>query len=129
MTAQTEKSYGRMLKSSVLLGGSSVINVGLGALRTKILAVQLGPELFGVMGLYSTLILMIQGVASLGIGQSAVREIAAASGSEDQKHIARTIRAYRRVVMVTGIAGLLITLCLAYPASFVTFHNGEHVID
>ena len=127
VTTKEENSYGRMLKSSVLLGGSSVINVGLGAIRTKILAVQLGPELFGVMGLYSTLILMIQGIASLGLNQSAVREIASAAGSNDATRIATTICAYRRIVMATGILGIILTLCLAYPTSFLTFQNGEHV--
>ncbi len=127
MTDLEEKSYSQILKTSALLGGSSVINVGLSALRTKILAVQLGPELFGVMGLYSTFTLFIQGVASLGLGQSAVREIAAASGAGVTLRIARTIRAYRRMVTVTGLAGIFITLLLAYPASMLTFGNNQHV--
>ena len=74
MSLSTDKSYGRIVKSSALLGGSSMINVVLGIVRTKILAVQFGPALFGVMGLYESLTTMISGVASLGLGQSAVRD-------------------------------------------------------
>jgi enterobacterial common antigen flippase len=127
MSAEAKDSYGRILKSSALLGGSSVINVGLGIIRTKVLAVQLGPAFFGVMGLYTSLTTMIGGVASLGLGQSAVRDIAAAAGSQDQARIARTIRVFRRTVWATGILGLLVTLALAYPASSWTFGNRDHI--
>lgn len=126
MSGQTENSYGRMLRSSALLGGSSAINVGLSILRNKVLAVQLGPALFGVMGLYSSLGTLIQGVAGMGLGQSAVRDIAAAAASEDQAALARTVSAYRRMVWITGSIGLLATLALAYPASLLTFGDGSH---
>ena len=83
MSETPTNSYGRIMKSSTLLGGSSLINVGLGIFRTKILAVQLGPALFGVMGLYTALTSMIGSVASLGIGhKAAVRDIAEAMGTQ-----------------------------------------------
>ena len=126
MTASTENRFGGMLKSSLLLAAASVINVVLGAIRTKFLAVQLGPELFGVMGLYTTLMQMIQSIASLGLNQSAIREIAAAAGSKDSSRIARCVRAYQRIVLVTGCIGMVLTLCAAYPASLLTFHNRHH---
>lgn len=119
-------SYGRILRSSTLLGGSSAINIGLGIIRTKVLAVQLGPALFGVMGLYTSLAAVLGGIASLGINQSAVREIAEASGAGDQVRIGRVLTAYRRAVWVTGLFGLLVTLLMAYPASLWMFGNGEH---
>lgn len=125
--SEKKNSYGRILKTSTLLGGSSVINVVLGMLRTKVLAVQLGPAMFGVMGLYTSLTTMISGITSLGLGQSAVRDIAAAAGSKDEQRIARTIRVFRRMVWVTGLMGLLTTLFLAYPASVWTFGNRDHV--
>jgi antigen flippase len=126
-SSSTDSSYGRILKSSALLGGSSVINVGLGIVRTKILALQLGPGPFGIMALYDSLTSMIGGVASLGIGQSAVRDVAAAAGSGDQTRIAQTIRVLQRVVWITGLLGLLATLALAYPASSWTFGDHDHV--
>ncbi len=82
--------------------------------------------MFGVMGLYTSLTGMISSVASLGLGQSAVRDIAAAAGSQDELRIARTVRAYRRVVWITGMLGLLMTLALAFPTSWWTFGNHDH---
>ena len=127
MSSPAKNSYGQILKSSALLGGSSGINVVLGIVRTKIIAVQLGPAVFGVMGLYTSLTAMIGGIASFGLGQSAVRDIAAAAGSHDQVRIAQTIRVFRRVVWITGLLGLLVTLALAYWASSWTFGDHDHV--
>lgn len=126
VTQESGSSYGRILKSSALLGGSSVINVGLAALRTKLLAVWLGPALFGVMGLYIAITGLIGTFASLGLGQSAVRDIAEAAGSGDELRVARTVRAYRRIVWLTGVGGLMLAASLAIPMSYVTFGDPSH---
>lgn len=122
-----EATYHRIFKTSALLGGSSLINVGLSILRTKVFAVRLGPSLYGVMGLYMGVIGVICAIASLGVGQSAIREIAAAEGTGDRIRIARTIRAYRRLVWVTGIGGAVLMMSLAYPMSWWTFGDGKHM--
>ena len=43
-------SYGQILKSSAWIGGSSVLTIGIGVVRTKAMAVMLGPAGFGLMG-------------------------------------------------------------------------------
>src|SRR5262245_32167368 len=52
------KSYEKVLKSSVLVGGSSMLNIGLGIIRTKALAVLLGPSGVGVLGVYTNIVEM-----------------------------------------------------------------------
>ena len=49
-------TYGQILKSSALIGGSSVLNILIGIVRTKVMAVLLGPAGFGLMGLYGSII-------------------------------------------------------------------------
>jgi len=119
-------SYGRILKTGTLLGGSSVINIGLKVVRTKVVALRLGPSLFGVMSLYTTLTTMISSISSLGIRQSAVREVAVAAGSGDDVQIARTVLSLRRVVWITGLTGMAATVGLALPASYWTFGDYNH---
>jgi antigen flippase len=89
-------SYGRILKTSTLLGGSSAINVALGIVRTKVVALQLGPAIFGVMNLYTSLTAMITSVSLLGLDRSAVREVAEAAGSGDAGRVGQTILVLRR---------------------------------
>lgn len=45
---EANASYRRILKSTSVIGGASVINIGIGLLRSKVLAVLLGPAGVGL---------------------------------------------------------------------------------
>src|ERR1700757_2427043 len=90
-------SYGQILKSSALVGGSSAMNIAIGIVRTKAVAMLLGPAGFGLFGLYGSIANLAQSIAGLGINSSGVREIAEAVGSEDVERIARTTAVLRRI--------------------------------
>ena len=79
MTAE-EHTYGQILKSSALIGGSSVLNIGIGIVRTKAMAVLLGPAGFGLMGLYGSIADLAVSIAGMGVNSSGVRQIAEAAG-------------------------------------------------
>jgi hypothetical protein len=51
-----KNTYGQILKSSALIGGSSIINIGIRIIRTKAMALILGPSGVGLMGLYESII-------------------------------------------------------------------------
>src|SRR5215471_16232594 len=74
-------SYGQILKSSALVGGSSAVNVAMGIVRTKAMAILLGPAGVGLFGLYSSIADLTQSIAGMGINSSGVRQIAEAVGS------------------------------------------------
>src|SRR3954465_9109131 len=76
-------SYGQILKSSALVGGSSLINIAIGIVRTKAMALLLGPAGFGWTGLYSSIVDLTQSIAGLGINSSGVRQMAEAAGTGD----------------------------------------------
>jgi len=69
-------SYRRILKSSSIIGGASVINIVIGLVRTKIIAVLLGPAGIGLVSLYSGLMSTATAVATMGIGTIGTRQIA-----------------------------------------------------
>src|SRR5665213_3506908 len=90
-------TYTQILKSSALVGGSSVLNIGIGIARTKAMAVLLGPAGFGLFGLYGSVATLTQTFAGMGINSSGVRQIAEAAGSGDNKRIAQTAVVLRRI--------------------------------
>lgn len=116
-------SYGQILKSSAFIGGSQVINVVLGIVRTKFLAMMLGPEGVGLIGLYQGITSTAGTLAGMGINSSGVRQIAEASGTGDSLRIARTVKALRRTVLILGILGTLLLLALCQPIASFTFGN------
>ena len=120
-------SHRQILKSTALVGGSQVINMGFGILRTKALAVLLGPAGMGLAGLYMTATGLIGSVAGLGLNASGVRQIAAAVGTHDEARIARTAVALRRVSLISGLLGMVLLLALAPLLSRTTFGDDQHV--
>ena len=53
-------TYGQILKASATIGGSSVLNIAIGMVRTKAMAVLLGPGGFGLFGLYGSISICLQ---------------------------------------------------------------------
>jgi antigen flippase len=119
-------SYGQILKSTTLVGGSQVINILLGIVRTKFLAVLLGPAGIGLMGLYSAVTGTVGTMAGMGIGSSGVRQISEAVGTGDELKIARTIVTIRRAALVLGVLGMLLMIILCVPLSQLTFGSTEY---
>lgn len=119
--ALPKRTYGQILKSSAIVGGSTVLNVGIGILRTKAMASLLGPGGFGLAGLYTSIITLAQSVAGIGINSSGVRQIAEAAGSNSEERIARTTFVLRRTSVVLGLLGALAVLIFSPQISRLTF--------
>jgi enterobacterial common antigen flippase len=126
LTPPAKQTYGQILKSSALIGGSSVLNIGFSVIRTKAMAVLLGPAGYGLMGLYSSVSELVRSFAGMGLNNSGVRQIAEAVGSQDDQRIAETVTTLRRVALVTGALGGLLLLVLCQPISFLTFGDTGH---
>jgi PST family polysaccharide transporter len=123
--SKKENSYGQILKSSSIIGGAQGLNYLIGMVRTKMVAVLLGPSGMGLVSLYVTAIGLVETVSRFGIDSSGVREVAEAHGSGNAEKIARTVITLRRMCWLTGIFGWLLTAGFSYPLSVWTFGSGE----
>jgi PST family polysaccharide transporter len=119
--APRKSTYGQILKSSAIVGGSTVLNVGIGIVRTKALALLLGPGGFGLAGLYTSIITLTQSFAGMGINSSGVRQIAEAAGSGDQDKVAKTAVVLRRTSVILGLLGAASLVLFSRQVSTVTF--------
>src|SRR6478609_11861956 len=95
--ATGRQSYTQILKSTVLIGGSSVVSIGVSIIRNKAMALLVGPEGVGLIGLYNATIDIAHAIAGFGMNASGVRQIAESVGSNDPDRIARTATALRRI--------------------------------
>jgi antigen flippase len=128
-TVLEKKSYRQILMSTSIMGVSSLVIIGFRIIRTKALAVILGPSGVGLWGLFDSITNLVQTVTGMGIGSSGVRQIAEAAASNDQQRIAKTVICLRRTALFTGLAGLSLQALLSVPLSRFTFGNGEHAGD
>ena len=128
-TTPTEKgSYGQILKSSALVGGSQVLNIAIGIGRTKAMAMFLGPAGFGLAGLYNSIVDLTQNIAGMGVNSSGVRQIAEAVGSDDSERTRVTIAVLRRTSVVLGLLGSLLLLVFSRQVSKLTFGTDRHAV-
>ncbi len=126
---QSRRPFRQILKSTFIMGGSSVIVSLLGMVRTKIIALILGPTGIGLTGIYMTITDLVRTVAGMGVRESGVRQIAGAVGTGDEASISRTLLAVRRAALVTGLAGLLAMALLSGSISRLTFGNLDRAYD
>ncbi|TBC99358.1 O-antigen translocase [Rhizobium ruizarguesonis] len=126
MTPPSGQTYTQILKSTMLMGGSSLVNVALSIIRNKALALLLGPEGVGLLGLYGAILDIAQAIAGMGVSSSAVRRVAEAAGAGDGEKIAQSATALRRISLVLGLLGGLMLAALAFPVSKFTFGDYQH---
>jgi antigen flippase len=120
-----EETYSQILKSSALVGGSSAVNIAVGIVRTKAMALLLGPAGYGLFGLYGSIANLTQIFAGMGVNSSGVRQIAAAVGSGDSERIALTTIVLRRTSIVLGVIGASLLVLTSRQVSRVTFGNNQ----
>src|SRR5579859_3617 len=121
-----EGTYSQILKSSALVGGSQILNIAIGMVRTKAMAVLLGPSGFGLFGLFSSVASLTQTLAGMGVNSSGVRQIAAAVSTEDGKTVAETVLVLRRVSVLLGLLGAALMVLFSRQISVLTFATDQH---
>lgn len=123
--APRENGYRQILRATAWVGGSQVVNIGIGIVRTKAMALLLGPAGFGLLGLYSSITELTQAVAGLGLNNSGVRQVAQAAGTGEQGRISRTARSLRWASLAAGLLGAIALFAGAAPIALATFGNTE----
>jgi O-antigen/teichoic acid export membrane protein len=123
-----KSSYQQILKATSIFGGVQVFNILISIVRSKFIAVLLGPIGIGISGMLSATTGIISSLTNFGLGTSAVRDIAAAHESQNTKRIAIVSNVLNRWVWITGLLGMILTLLLSPWLSYVSFGNYEYTI-
>jgi antigen flippase len=127
--AAEKHSYGQILKSSAMIGGSQVAVIAIGIVRTKVMAVLLGPAGVGLFGIYNSISSLAQSVAGMGVNNSGVRQIAEAVGSGDTERIARTAAVLRRTSWLLGLIGAALLVAFAGQIAGLSFGRDGHATE
>ncbi len=115
------------MKAMGLFGGVQVMGILCSIIRTKLVAMWIGPVGIGLFGLFNNALEMISTGTNLGIRSSSVRDISQALGSHDSRLVARMIAVVRKWSMWLGLAGAILTLSLAPLLSRLTFGDSTHI--
>lgn len=127
MSEETE-SYKQIFKSTSIIGGSQVITILVGIVRTKIAALLLGPFGYGIVSSLQATIDMMRQATGLGLNFSAVREISLGDAVEHPSVLSRIVTILRRWALYTGLLGMLVTVALCYPLSRYAFDSPDYAV-
>ena len=128
MSEENKSSYRSIFKATSLFGGVQVYQILIQIIKSKFVAVLLGPAGVGIMGLYQSGLQLIQQLSSMGLAQSAVRDVSEANGSNDMQRIAKTVTVVRKLVWITGLLGLVLVACFSPLLSKASFGNYDYTI-
>ena len=117
------------MKSTTILGGAQFINIILRIVRTKSLAILLGPAGIGLWGIFSSITDVAGVLAGMGIDSSGVKQVAELAGNREQGKLARTIHALRKAFWCLGVVGMVLVILLSPVISQFTFGNATYTWD
>ncbi len=128
MAKENDEQYSHVLKFTGLFGGVQGLNVVIGLVRNKFVALLLGPGGMGLVSLFNTTVQLISQATHLGISFSAVRHISEYYDAENTEKVAHYVKVVRGWCLLTALVGMLVCIVLGPFLSSATFSWGDHTL-
>ena len=126
--AESKDNYGHVLKYTGVFGGVQGLNIIIGLVRNKLVAILLGTGGMGLVSLFSTTITFISQSTNLGISFSAVKHLSKRSDSGDDAKISHYIKVIRAWSLATALFGMFVCVLVGPLLSDYTFSWGDHTL-
>ena len=121
-----KSSYRNSFKTTLLFSGVQIYQIFIRIVRSKFVAMFLGPEGMGIMSLLHSTTDLISASTNLGLKTSGVKSVATANSLHDEEKIAYIGAVLRKLVFLTGLAGMLICAFLSPMWSKISFGNIDY---
>ena len=129
-TSQNEKKkYRSSFGATLLFSGVQVYQILIRVIKSKFVALFIGPAGMGISSLLHSTTDLISASTNLGLKTSGVKSVASAHAENDKESISKTITVLRRLILITGLVGMIICAVLAPVWSKVSFGNSEFILS
>lgn len=119
-------AYDHIVKYTGLFGGVQGLNILIGVVRNKILALLLGTSGMGLMSLLNSYLSFVSQSTNLGISISAVRSLSTYYDSRDKGKIFHFIGVIRIWCLLAGALGFVVCLVAGPVLNALSFSWGNH---
>lgn len=126
---KSNSSYKQIFNSLGFVGGSQILVIIIGIVKTKIIAILLGPVGVGISGVFQNIIDLVRNATSFGINYSGVKKIADISDDSISYNVSKTITILRRWAIGTGLLGMLLMIIFSNHFSVSSFSTNNHKYD
>jgi O-antigen/teichoic acid export membrane protein len=123
---EDKTAYRQIMKATSIFGGVQVFNIIIALIRSKVIALLLGPVGFGISGILISTADFISLLVNAGISTSAVRFISLSAKDNDDQSIVKSVSVIRKLVWFTGLIGLILTVISSPGLSQMSFGNYEY---
>jgi len=107
------------------MGGAQAVTLAMAFLRSKLIAVLIGPSGIGLMGVLGAFNSNVSNVAGWSLGTSAVRTVAGAAEPDKERKVA-AVRTFGRRLAWAGLFGVLL---LVLPVGYLTFKSQDYALE
>lgn len=122
-----KSDYKSIMKATSIFGGVQVFNILINLVRGKTVALLIGPSGMGLNALFLSGMNLVKNISSLGLNQSAVRDLAKSYG-QDKYHFNRTYTVFRSWIWFTALLGVSISILFAPGLSRFAFGDSSQTI-
>ena len=125
----SKTSYHQIIKTTSLFGGVQFFTIIISIVRTKLIAIFIGPAGMGIVTLLNSAVNVLSGVSGLGIETSGIRHISSNYKNNDLSTISNITAIVKKLALFTGVLGCLLTIFLSSWLSQLTFGNSSHTFS
>ena len=116
------------MKATSIFGGVQIFKIFIQILRSKAIAILLGPTGIGINSLLTSTINLVEGLTNFGLGGAAIKNVSEAYATEKNDRIAVIVTVLRRLVWGTGLLGTMFVLLFSPMLSQFTFGNRDYTL-
>ena len=128
MKEEATDTYGHILKYTGIFGGVQGLNIVVGLVRNKLVALLLGPGGMGLASLFNSTVNFISQATNFGISFSAVKHISELFDGGDEAAISHFVKVVRAWSLLTALIGMLVCIVVGPLLSNYTFAWGDHTL-
>lgn len=114
-----------IVKAMGLFGSLQVLNILCSVIRTKLIALWIGPAGMGLFAIFNSAVDMIGNITGMGLRTSSVRNISQETGNAAK--LAVIVNVVRRWSVILGIFGALVIACASPLLSEMSFGDKSHI--
>lgn len=125
--SDNKTSYEQILKATSILGSVQFLTILFSVIRTKIIAVFIGPAGMGIIALLNSTLNLIGGVTGLGLETSAIKSISENYKNDNSKSVSKIAEIVKKIMFFTGILGAFLTIVFSKYISILSFGNDSQM--
>ena len=124
-----QNNFKEGLKGTTLFGGVGMLNILISIVKSKVVAMLLGPAGMGVLGLLNSAVDLINKSTNFSLRTSAVKDISGAYATGNSKKISKIYSIFRKLILLTGAIGLVVCLISSPYLSVFSFGDYSYTIS